>query len=381
MKIAVLGSTGSIGTQTLEVVRGLGNIEIVALAAHSNIDLIERQIGEFKPKIAAIYDENAAISLKKRVGGEVEVVAGMEGLKQAASMAEAGLVVNAVVGNIGLLPTIAAIEAGKNVALANKEVLVCGGEVIMPMAAAQDVAILPVDSEHSAIFQCLANNREKPARLYLTASGGPFRGHSAAELANVTVAEALKHPNWAMGHKITIDSATMMNKGLEVIEARWLFDVSPEAISVVVHPQSVIHSMVEFSDGQILAQLGPPDMRLPIQYALTHPKRRPNAFGRLDFTRHVSLTFEPPDFASFPCLRLAYEALEVGGLMPTVLNAANEVAVAAFLAEKIPFNSISAIIDRTICAYNGNTNRDCVDIDNILEVEKWAKEFAGKEVF
>jgi len=275
------------------------------------------------------------------------------------------------------MPTAAAIRAGTDVALANKEVLVCGGEVIMPLAAKHGARIIPVDSEHSAIFQCLTGGVNPPHRLYLTASGGPFRNHTAAELANVTVADALKHPNWVMGRKITVDSATMMNKGLEVIEARWLFDVTAEQISVLIHPQSVIHSMVEFADGQIMAQMGAPDMRLPIAYALTHPNRAANPFARLDFHKFNTLTFEQPDMTRFGCLRLAYEVLQAGGMYPAVLNAANEAAVQAFLDEKLAFNRIEDIISRTITAYNDNT---AVTIENIPEVEKWARKFAESEV-
>jgi len=375
MKISVLGSTGSIGTQTLEVAQNLG-VEVVALTAHSNIDLLETQIAKFKPKMVAVYDEAQAIELKRRIAG-TEVLAGMDGVVAAASLTEPDTVVNALVGNVGLLPTVAAIKAGKDVALANKEVLVCGGEIIMAMASAQGVKILPIDSEHSAIFQCLMDGN-KPRCIYLTASGGPFRGFSAEQLAKVSLSDALKHPNWVMGRKITIDSATMMNKGLEVIEARWLFGLEAAQINVFVHPQSIIHSMVEFVDGQILAQLGPPDMRLPIQYALTYPVRTKTSFKRLDFKQHSTLTFEHPDFNNFPCLRLAYEAIEAGSLVPTVLNAANEMAVQMFLDEKIHFTDIAKIIDKTISAYNG---KHAVNIENILQVEKWAKNFAEREVF
>ena len=373
MRIAILGSTGSIGTQTLEVARAL-NIEIAALTAHSNVDLIAAQIAEFKPKLAVMFDEAAALELKKRV--DIEVLAGMDGLV-AAAWIDCNVVVNALVGNVGLLPTVAAINAGRDVALANKEVLVCAGEIIMPLAKARNVSILPVDSEHSAISQCL-EGVNAPRRIYLTASGGPFRSFTAAQLADVTLEDALKHPNWSMGRKITIDSATMMNKGLEVIEARWLFGLDAGDISVLVHPQSIVHSMVEFADGQILAQLGPPDMRLPIQYALTHPRRVTANFKRLDFSGNINLTFEQPDWENFPCLGLAYDALRTGGLVPTVLNAANEAAVQMFLDKKIPFTGIGKIIDGTISAYNGN---DAVDIENILEAENWARMFATAHSF
>ena len=378
MKIVILGSTGSIGQQALEVVRGLKDVEIAALTANSNLDLLEAQIAEFKPSLAVVYDKYGALALKRRLSAAsgTEVLGGMEGLAAAAAMPDAKLVVNALVGNVGLLPTIAAIQAGKDVALANKEVLVCAGEVIMPMAAAGGVRILPVDSEHSAIFQCLEGRGGELSRIYLTASGGPFRDYSPEQMASITLADALSHPNWVMGRKITIDSATMMNKGLEVVEARWLFGLPGPKISVLVHPQSIVHSMVEFVDGQILAQLGPPDMRLPIQYAITYPKRRANSFGKLDFAKTPLLAFEQPDYEKFPCLKLAFEVLRAGGLMPTVLNAANEVAVELFLAEKIRFTDIARIIDKTISAYRGN---QAVDIENILGVEQWAKDFAGKE--
>jgi len=374
LKISLLGATGSIGTQTLDVAQNLG-LDVVCLTAHSNIDLLEEQIRKFSPSLAVVYDENAALELKKRVGGMIEVAAGMEGLKQAASLSAADVVVNALVGNVGLLPTVAALEAGKTLALANKEVLVCAGEVVMPLAKKNGVEIMPIDSEHSAIFQCLAGTN-RPQKIYLTASGGPFRGKTKADMAHVTPDEALAHPNWSMGAKISIDSATMMNKGLEVIEARWLFDIPAGQIDVLVHPQSVIHSMVEFEDGQILAQLGAPDMRLVIQYALTHPRRAANNFNRLDFAKHNNLTFTAPDMHNFPCLALAYAALEKGGLYPTVLNASNEAAVAAFLNKEISFLDIPAIIDKTMDAYNENNLM--VNIDNILAAEAWAKDFVTK---
>jgi len=372
LKIAVLGSTGSIGTQTLDVARNL-NIEVIALTAFSNIDLLEAQIAEFKPHLVVVCDETAASELKKRLKHSehsVEVIAGFGGLQHAAAMPQADIVVNALVGSVGLFPTIAAIQAGKDVALANKEVLVCAGEVIMPLAKERGVQIIPVDSEHSAIFQCLSAAANPPHRIYLTASGGPFLNHTAEQLERVTIADALNHPNWAMGRKISVDSATMMNKGLEVIEARWLFDLDASRISVLVHPQSIIHSMVEFADGQILAQMGAPDMRLPIQHALTFPKRLHNSFSRLDFSKHSTLTFQQPDMAHFGCLRLAYDALAAGGMFPAVLNAANEVAVQAFLDGKIAFNRIQAIIEGTISAYTDNT---AISIEYIPIVEKWAR--------
>jgi 1-deoxy-D-xylulose-5-phosphate reductoisomerase len=383
MKISVLGSTGSMGRQTLEVIESLG-FSAAALAAHSNVDLLEAQVRRFKPELAVLYDEKSALELKRRLdgiyGAEVEIAAGMDGLKQAASLESANMVVNALMGNVGFLPTVAAIEAGKSIALANKEVLVCGGEIIMPLARAKGVEILPIDSEHSAIFQCLnavgatvpvAHPPAEVAKIYLTASGGPFRGRTLAEMAEITVEQALNHPNWSMGAKISIDSATMMNKGLEVIEAFWLFGLKAEQIQVLIQPQSIVHSMVEFVDGQILAQLGPPDMRLVIQYALTHPKRVPNPFKRLDFTKISTLTFEPPDLQNFPCLRLAYQALKQGSLYPTILNAANETAVAAFLNKQIKFLDIPTIIESTLSAYNQKDEH--VNIENILATEKWTK--------
>ena len=354
MNIAILGSTGSIGTQTLDVCRSLG-FNVVAISGGANVALLKKQAAEFNPDLV------------------VDKSHGMDGLITVATHHKADVIVNALVGNIGFLPTVAAIKAGKNVALANKEVLVCGGEVIIPLARKMGVSIIPVDSEHSAIFQCLQGG-VSAQKVYLIASGGPFRGKRANELENITPNEALKHPNWSMGNKISIDSATLMNKGLEVMEAFWLFDLKASQIEVLVHPQSIIHSMAEFCDGQILAQLGVPDMRTVIQYALTHPKRMPNNFGKLDFSKHSTLTFEKPDTDTFKCLSLAYKALEQGGLYPTVLNAANEVAVARFLNNEIGFLSIAHIIENALAAYNEKNKQ--VDIDSILKTEKWAKDFA-----
>jgi len=356
VNISILGSTGSIGCQTLEVVQNLG-LNVVAITGFSNKKLLQKQASLFKPDLV------------------VDSSCGLEGLKAAASHPRVDVVVNALVGNVGFLPTIAAIEAGKTIALANKEVLVCGGEVIMPLAQEKGVDIIPVDSEHSAIFQCLGASKAPVDKIHLTASGGPFRGRKQDELHEITAVQAMKHPNWSMGSKISIDSATMMNKGLEVIEAFWLFGLKSEQINVLVHPQSIIHSMVEFEDGQVLAQLGAADMRHAIQYALTHPKRLANNFDRLDFAKHNNLTFEKPDLETFPCLRLAYEALDAGGLYPTVLNAANEVAVEQFLAEKIKFLDIPIIIENALSAYTGNSEQ--VSIKNILKAEQWAKEFAA----
>ena len=346
-RISILGSTGSIGTQTLDVVRSNDDVTVAALTAGSNIDLLEKQIREFKPEMAALWDEYKAKELKLRLKDmDVRISYGMEGMLEATSIESADMTVTAVVGMIGILPTIAAIRAGKDIALANKETLVTAGHIIMSMAKAYNVKILPVDSEHSAIFQSL-NGQDKKSlkRILLTASGGPFRGRSAADLAKVTVEDALKHPNWVMGRKITVDSATMVNKGLEVIEAKWLFDVDLDQIQVVVHPQSVIHSAVEFADRGIIAQLGTPDMRLPIQYALFFPERRPLNTEPLDLFKLGTMTFEAPDPVTFKGLGLAYKAAKAGGSMPTVFNAANERAVAMFLDRKIGFPDIANIIE------------------------------------
>ena len=324
-KIAVLGSTGSIGTQTLEIVRTNKDIQVTALAAGSNIELLEAQIREFGPKLAAVWDEEKAAELKSRVRDiDVHVFSGMDGLLAVAAEPEAEILVTAIVGMIGILPTIEAIKAGKDIALANKETLVTAGHIIMPLARENNVSILPVDSEHSAIFQSLQGGQKKALhKILLTASGGPFRGKKREELVNISVEDALKHPNWTMGRKITIDSSTMVNKGLEVIEAKWLFDVSVDQIQVVVQPQSIIHSMVEYEDGAVIAQLGTPDMKLPIQYALYYPERRYLPGERLDFSTLSEITFERPDMETFYGLKLAYRAGREGGTLPTVFNAAN----------------------------------------------------------
>ncbi len=354
-KIAILGSTGSIGTQTLEIVREQKDIEVTALAAGANAALLEEQIREFSPKLAALWEEGAAASLRERVKDlPVKVVSGMEGLLEIATMPEAEILVTAIVGMLGIRPTIAAIEAGKAIALANKETLVTAGHLIMPLAEEKHVPILPVDSEHSAIFQSLHGERgNKISKILLTASGGPFRGKKRAELERVRPEDALKHPNWSMGRKITIDSATMVNKGLEVMEAKWLFGVGLERIQVVVHPQSVIHSMVEYEDGAVIAQLGTPDMRLPIQYALYYPERRSLSGKRLDFFQLQSLTFEEPDLETFWGLKLAFEAMGRGGNIPTAYNAANEMAVSLFLEGKIQFLEIPELIQLCMeeCSY------------------------------
>lgn len=372
-KIAILGSTGSIGTQTLEVVRANGDIGVVALTAGKNVDLLEKQIREFCPKFAAIWKEKDAKELKERLTEiHCEIGFGMEGLIQAAVIAEADVVVTAVVGMIGIEPTVAAIEAGKDIALANKETLVCAGHIIMPLAKEKKVQILPVDSEHSAIFQCLQGNENNPIeKILLTASGGPFRDYTKSQLEKVTLQDALHHPNWSMGKKITIDSSTMVNKGLEVIEAKWLFSVEPENIQVVVQPQSIIHSMVQFQDGGVMAQLGTPDMKLPIQYALYYPNRRKLLGERLDFTRLSEITIARPDMEVFEGLKYAFEACKIGGSMPTVLNAANEYAVAKFLDGKIRYVDIVRMIRTAMDHHKLIQNPSVCDILRIqLETEK-----------
>ncbi|HIT07112.1 MAG TPA: 1-deoxy-D-xylulose-5-phosphate reductoisomerase [Candidatus Scybalocola faecipullorum] len=372
-KLSLLGSTGSIGTQTLDVVRHQQDIEVAALAAGSNIDRMEAQIREFKPEIAAVWDEARAKELKIRTADlPVRIVSGMSGLIEAAVCEEADMVLTAVVGMIGIQPTLEAIRAGKDIALANKETLVCAGHLIMPMADAYNVKILPVDSEHSAIFQSLQGNScNKIRKILLTASGGPFRGKKKKDLEHVRVEDALRHPNWVMGRKITIDSATMVNKGLEVMEAKWLFGTDLDQIQVVVHPQSVIHSAVEYQDGAVIAQLGTPDMRLPIQYALFYPQRRPLDSEPLDLFKLSSMTFEAPDMETFEGLALAYKAAEQGGLMPTIFNAANERAVAMFLDGKIRFLEIPEIINMAMKAIKNENNPT---VDQILEAEAAAYE-------
>ena len=374
-KISLLGSTGSIGTQTLDVVRRYReDFQVTALAAATNIDRLEEQIREFRPKMAAVFDADKALELKRRMEDlPVEVVSGMEGLMAAATEESADIVLTAVFGMIGIRPTIAAIEAGKDIALANKETLVTAGHLIMPLAAAKGVKILPVDSEHSAIFQSMqGENPRQIHKILLTASGGPFRGKTREVLKNVRVEDALKHPNWVMGRKITIDSATMVNKGLEVMEARWLFDVNLDQIQVVVHPESVIHSMVEYEDSAVIGQLGTPDMRLPIQYALFYPNRKPLGGEWLDLFKLGAMHFEAPDPEVFRGLKLAYEAMEAGGSMPTVFNAANERAVAKFLDRKIGFLDIPEIIGEAMEKHTAIKNPD---LDAILETEKATYEF------
>lgn len=368
-KIAILGSTGSIGTQTLEVVRENGDLEVLGLAAGNNIKLLEEQIREFGPRVAAVWSEDKAKELRENVRDlDVKIVSGMEGLIEISVLEEVEILVTAIVGMIGIRPTIEAIKAGKNIALANKETLVTAGHIIMPLAKEYDVNILPVDSEHSAIFQSLqGSHRSELHKILLTASGGPFRGKSQEQLENIQVEDALKHPNWEMGRKITIDSSTLVNKGLEVIEAKWLFDVDIEQIEVVVHPQSIIHSMVEYVDGAIIAQLGTPDMKLPIQYALYYPERRYLPGERVNFAALSQMTFEKPDLDTFYGLRLAMEAGKTGGSLPTVFNAANELAVSKFLNRKIKYLEIPEIIEN--CMRN-HKNIACPTVEEILQTEK-----------
>lgn len=373
--IAILGSTGSIGTQTLDVIRHNDDLKLVAISAGSNIILLEEQIREFHPELVAVWSESKAKELRTAVADvtpAVKVVSGMDGLLEVATIASSDILVTAVVGMIGIRPTIAAIKAGKDIGLANKETLVTAGHIIMPLAAECNVSILPVDSEHSAIFQCLHGERENSIhKILLTASGGPFRGRTKKDLELVTLEQALRHPNWSMGKKITIDSATMVNKGLEVIEAKWLFGVQPEQIQVVVQPQSIIHSMVEFEDGAVMAQLGTPDMRLPIQYALYYPKRVYLDGKRLNFETLSQITFEKPDMDTFLGLKYAYEAINTGGSMPTVLNAANELAVAKFLNKTVRFLEIYDMIRFCMDQHKVIENPG---VEDILETEQWVYE-------
>ena len=368
-KIAILGSTGSIGTQTLEVVRENGDIEVLGLAAGNNIKLLEEQIREFHPKVVAVWSEERAKELRDNVRDvSVKIVSGMEGLIEVSVMEETEILVTAIVGMIGIRPTIEAIKTGKNIALANKETLVTAGHIIMPLAKEHGVSILPVDSEHSAIFQSLqGSSRGELHKILLTASGGPFRGKTREELISIQVEDALKHPNWEMGRKITIDSSTLVNKGLEVIEAKWLFDVDIDQIEVVVHPQSIIHSMVEYVDGAIIAELGTPDMKLPIQYALYYPERRYLPGDRVNFATLSQLTFEKPDLDTFYGLRLAMEAGRTGGSLPTVFNAANELAVSKFLNRKIKYLEIPEIIETCMSLHK---NIACPTVDEILRTEQ-----------
>lgn len=370
--ISILGSTGSIGTQTLDVIRDIGGINVKAMSTNTRIDLFEKQIREFKPELVCVMNSEKAEELKKRVKDiDVKVTTGMEGLIEAATYEGTDTVVNSVVGNIGLVPTVSAIKAKKNIALANKETLVTSGELVMKLLKENNVNMYPVDSEHSAIFQSLQGNEgNKVDKIFLTASGGPFRNWE--DVSNVTVDDALNHPNWDMGKKITIDSATLMNKGLEVIEAKWLFDVDLEQIEVLVHPQSIVHSMVGYEDGAVIAQLGLPDMKVPIQYALTYPKRVKNSFPKINFLEHNNLTFEKPKIDKFPCLALAYRAIKTGGTMPAVLNAANEIAVGRFINREIGFTDIPKLIEIAMNAYTVKYN---YTIDDVLEVDAWARNY------
>jgi 1-deoxy-D-xylulose-5-phosphate reductoisomerase len=377
-RIAILGSTGSIGTSTLAVAEKFPErFQVVALAGGNNVDLLEAQIRKFKPRIAAIVGEKAAEDLQKRCADlPVRIFCGVEGMIQVAAAEQANITVSSIVGTAGLVPTMAAIRAGKDIALANKEVLVTAGELVMQECRARNVRIFPVDSEHSAIFQCLqAGRREDVKRLILTASGGPFRNHSKKDLATVTLQEALRHPNWNMGKKITIDSATLMNKGLEVIEAHWLFGMRPEQISVLVHPQSIVHSLVEFQDGSVVAQLGMPDMKGPIAYALSYPDRIAGVSPGLDLATIATLTFQEPDRDLFPCLGYAYDAISTGGSMPAVLSAANEVAVKHFLDEKIGYTDIPNVIRTTMEAH---TPSHIKSVDEALRADLWARREAEK---
>ena len=373
-KVAVLGSTGSIGTQTLDVVRANDDLEVVGLAAGSNVEMLEKQIREFHPRLVAVWKEEAARDLAVRVQDlDVKIVSQMGGLIELARMEESDILVTAIVGMIGIRPTMEAILAGKDIALANKETLVTAGHLIMPLAKQFGVQILPVDSEHSAIFQALhGEKREQIHKLLITASGGPFRGKKTADLEKVTLEDTLKHPNWVMGQKITVDSATLVNKGLEVMEARWLFDVDLDHIQVVVQPQSIIHSMVEFEDGAVIAQLGTPDMKLPIQYALYYPERRYLPGDRLNFSTLQQITFEQPDLETFYGLKLAFEAGRTGGSLPTVLNAANEKAVALFLDRKIKYLQIPEIIQACMEAHK---NIAAPTVEEILKTEQETYEF------
>ncbi|MDD4237207.1 MAG: 1-deoxy-D-xylulose-5-phosphate reductoisomerase [Desulfotomaculaceae bacterium] len=378
-KVVILGSTGSIGTQTLDVIRNLaGEFEVVGLGAGDNWRLLADQIKEFLPRAAALANQEGLSLLRKELPAQVrlELDWGREGMKSLAGMPEADLVIIAVAGAAGIYPTFTALNAGKDVALANKETLVTAGQLVMDLAARKNKSVLPVDSEHSAVWQCLNGHcLEELEKIILTASGGPFRSKSREELEKVTVAMALKHPNWSMGSKITIDSATLMNKGLEVIEAKWLFGVGYGQIEVVVHPQSIIHSAVEFKDGSVIAQMGLPDMRLPIQYALTFPRRVLGPVPRLDWTKLQKLTFEAPDTAKFPSLRLAYEAGMTGGTMPAVLNGANETAVHAFLQGRIPFLSIPIVVEKVMEKHTSINNPD---LGEIMEADIWSRAIAGE---
>lgn len=376
--LTILGSTGSIGKNTLEIVRQFPDrFRVIALGAGKNLEPLKSQIDEFRPTAVSVLNEEVARELGKLIEttADLEIYWGEEGYKKISSIPDVDMVVSAIVGGAGFAPTVAAIEAGKDIALANKETLVMGGEIVTRLVKEKGVQLLPVDSEHSAIFQCLQGNRRDDVRkILLTASGGPFRKYSKEEMNGVTPDDALNHPTWAMGSKITIDSSTLMNKGLEVIEAHWLFDVAPEQIQIHIHPESIIHSMVEYIDGSVIAQLGIPDMKTPIAYALAYPDRLPIDNPPLDLFALKKLTFYEPDFELFPCLRLAYEALKAGGTMPAVLNAANEVAVEAFLTRKIPFLAIPEVIELTMQKHQVSAGQE---IDEVLGADRWARETAN----
>ncbi len=370
--VSILGSTGSIGTQTLQIVKdNPDKVKVVGLTTNENIDLLEQQILLFQPKVVAVMNVEKANALHKRLKGKIDVLSGLKGLCVVASLAEADITLTAVSGMIGLLPTLEAIDKGKDIALANKETLVSGGYIVMEKSKEKNVNIYPVDSEHSAIFQCLMGNSQQSInKIILTASGGPFRGYSLDDLKKVTVEKALKHPNWSMGRKISIDSATLMNKGLEVIEAKWLFDLDVDQIEVVVHPQSIVHSAVEFKDHGTLAQMGYPDMKVPIQLALFYPDRVSNDVKSLNLAQLGSLTFEKPSIEVFRCLGLAFESIKMGGSMPTVLNAANEIVVAAFLSKKIEFLQIPQIVEQVMEKHNVIYD---LDLDKLLQIDEWAR--------
>lgn len=378
LRIAVLGSTGSIGKNTLEVVRNLNKnsypVSVKYISANSNVELLVSQIEEFKPKAAVIFNMQSFNDLKSRsLNHKCEILCSQEGINEIASRDDFELVVNALVGFSGLIPTIEAIKNGKDIALANKESLVVAGELINSMLAKSKSRLLPIDSEHSAILQCLQGEPiTEVTKLILTASGGPFREFTKEALAGVTVAQALKHPNWVMGNKITIDSATLMNKGFEIIEAKWLFNIEAENIEVLIHPQSIIHSMVEFSDGSVKAQMGVPDMKVPIQYALTYPSRVASDFPRIDFKSLKNLTFDKPDFEKFECLKLTYDVIKAGGSYPVVLNGANEAAVDLFLKEKIRFTDIPALIKG---AMDKHENHISPDLSNIIDIDNWSRKY------
>ncbi len=375
--IVILGSTGSIGTQSLEVLENLKNINIIGLSTNTNIDILEKQIRKYNPTYVCVMDINKANVLKENIKDKnTKVLAGEEGLIKLSTLDNVDIILNSLVGNIGLLPTIYGIKSKKDIALANKETLVSAGELIIKEATKNGVNIYPIDSEHSAIFQCLQGNKiEEVQKIILTASGGPFRDFT--NLENVTLKQALNHPNWTMGKKITIDSATLMNKGLEVIEAKWLFNLDINQIDVVIHPQSIIHSMIEYKDSAIIAQLGTPDMKVPIQYALSYPNRIKNSFEKLDLLKYNTLTFKKPNYHLFPCLKYAFDAIKIGGTMPCILNASNEIAVDYFLNEKIKFIDIPKIIYKAMESLK-NENKLNYTLEDVLQADKLARDATKK---